>query len=193
PANIGIRQLSKEFEFCIFDITTCYRTNMKNFVEHSQHPQDVFIRTPLFASVAAMNKLEHFYLDDLESLGYILLYIVLKRHLPWENSKDREVLRQKKQIMIVLGNAKNDKQYQKALLEIVIRYFSYLSTKQWAWRPKDVDYEELKAFLSSSKELAAASWADPIIVKRPKLSIIPQQMYTYNLRLQCRQQKSSRK
>ncbi|RUO95725.1 hypothetical protein BC936DRAFT_143363 [Jimgerdemannia flammicorona] len=174
-------------------MTTCYRTNMKNFVEHSQRPRDVFIGTPLFASVAAMNKLEHFYLDDLESLGYILLYIVLKRHLPWENSKDREVLRQKKQIMTVLGNAKNDKQYQKALLEIVIRYFSYLSTKQWAWRPKDVDYEELKAFLSGSKELAAASRADPIIVKRPEPSIIPQQMHTYNLRSQCRQQKSSRK
>ena len=103
-------------------MTTCFLVSVSRFRGYETRPSDVFIGTPIFASLAAMNNLETFYIDDLESLGYILLYIVFKKHLPWEKLDFNEIIKQKQNITNIM-NKNNINQTRK---KIVKNYFKYL-------------------------------------------------------------------
>jgi len=92
-----------------------------------------------YASINSHNLLELSRRDDLESLGYLLLYLYLDK-LPWQNERDNnEKIKNMKKEIIYLNN----------LPKFFITYFNYVRNLKYEETP---DYNYL--YLNFQKEIA---------------------------------------
>ena len=146
PDNIlmGLEGKSEEFFLIDFGISKCYRdAKGRHLIFRENKP---FIGTMRYASINSHMGVELSRRDDLESLGYVLLYL-LKGYLPWQN---------------VEANAK-EKTYQVGKIKSKIKieelcrethkgfheYFKYVKELDFNETP---DYEYLKGlFVAMAK------------------------------------------
>ncbi|KAI5167223.1 casein kinase 1 [Nematocida sp. AWRm78] len=114
----------------------------KNFITHGQHIAinngKKLTGTPRYASVNAHEGNELSRKDDLESIGYIILYLC-KGKLPWQGLKES-----KKEKCRIIGEMKKNICLEEVTRDVpggaqIIEYFNYLSTLTFDTLP-DYDY-----------------------------------------------------
>ncbi|EIJ89474.1 casein kinase 1 [Nematocida parisii] len=114
----------------------------KNFITHGQHIATnngkKLTGTPRYASVNAHEGNELSRKDDLESIGYIILYLC-KGKLPWQGLKES-----KKEKCRIIGEMKKNICLEEVTRDVpggaqIIEYFNYLSTLTFDTLP-DYDY-----------------------------------------------------
>jgi serine/threonine protein kinase len=96
-----------------------------------------FCGTVRFASVNSLKGLEQSRRDDLESIGYILIYL-FKKKLPWQNVKTKDKKKRHKLISKIKQNINIDELCQDLPKEIVT-YFNYV---------RNLDFEEKPLYTS---------------------------------------------
>jgi len=96
--------------------------------------------TPRYASISNHKGRDQGRRDDLESLGFVLMYL-LKGSLPWQNLSDYDSILKSKQSMLRRGKLFKDvpPRFEK--------YFKYVSTLGFSDRP---NYKYLRHLLKSS-------------------------------------------
>ena len=95
--------------------------------------------TPRYASINAQRGLEQSMRDDLESIGYVLIYF-LKGKLPWMGINDRDQIEKNKKICIrKIETSSSDLCY--GLPKEFVEYFDYCKNLEFEQKP---DYSMLK-------------------------------------------------
>jgi len=96
--------------------------------------------TARYASVNALRGTEQSRRDDLESLGYILIYLINKGYLPWQGLNIPDKLQRYRKIHQIKKEIKPEK-LCKGLPEQFCRYFKYVKKLQFE---EDPNYSYLK-------------------------------------------------
>ena len=123
----GLNQSSGTIYIIDFGFCKTYLTHLNSHIEIKK--LSGLIGTPNYASINSHNFMELSRRDDLESLGYILLYFFWG-NLPWFAVSDNDAIKQLKTDTIVSGN-----------LPIVFKtYFNYVTKLQFIETP---DYKML--------------------------------------------------
>ena len=95
--------------------------------------------TPRYASINAQRGLEQSMRDDLESIGYVLIYF-LKGKLPWMGINDRDQIQKNKKICVrKIETSSSDLCY--GLPKEFVEYFDYCKNLEFEQKP---DYSMLK-------------------------------------------------
>jgi len=117
-----------DFGFC-----KTYLTPENKHIEPKQHTS--LIGTPNYASINSHNFIELSRRDDLESLGYLLLYLFMGK-LPWANTSNNHTIKQMKIDIIP------------QLPHVLRDYFTLVKLLNYKQRP---DYQMLRSLFSSLK------------------------------------------
>ena len=97
--------------------------------------------TPRYASVNAQRGLEQSMRDDLESIGYVLIYF-LKGKLPWMGINDRDQIQKNKKICVrKIETSSSDLCY--GLPKEFVEYFDYCKNLEFEQKPDYVMLKEL--------------------------------------------------
>lgn len=123
----GLNQSSTTIYIIDFGFCKTYLTHLNAHIEIKK--LSGLIGTPNYASINSHNFMELSRRDDLESLGYILLYF-LWGNLPWFSVSDNDAIKQMKTDTIVSGN----------LPTFFKTFFNYVTKLQFIETP---DYEML--------------------------------------------------
>lgn len=142
PENIltGIEDHSEDFFLIDFGISKCYRDPKgRHLIFRENKP---FIGTMRYASIHSHMGVELSRRDDLESLGYVLLYL-LRGYLPWQNveAKTKEKTYQVGKIKSKLKNT----ELCKDLPQEFTMYFDYVKELEFSESP---DYEYLRGLFA---------------------------------------------
>jgi len=123
--------LLKEDELYLIDFGLCkkWQTNEGSHIKERKE------RTPLgtanYISINVQEGIEPSRRDDLESVGYIILFLLLKRELPWSSYQNHEeIIENKKNIL------------KQKLPDFLKNYLTYCRSLGFYERP---DYEYLKS------------------------------------------------
>jgi len=123
----GLNQSSNTIYIIDFGFCKTYLTHLNTHIKIKK--LSGLIGTPNYASINSHNFMELSRRDDLESLGYILLYF-LWGNLPWFAVSDNDAIKQMKTDTIVSGN----------LPTFFKTYFNYVTNLQFIETP---DYKML--------------------------------------------------
>lgn len=123
----GLNQSSGTIYIIDFGFCKTYLTQLNTHIEIKK--LSGLIGTPNYASISSHNFMELSRRDDLESLGYILLYF-LWGNLPWFSVSDNETIKQMKTELVLSGN----------LPTFFKTYFNYVTKLQFIETP---DYKML--------------------------------------------------
>jgi serine/threonine protein kinase len=125
--------LFKGDELYLIDFGLC----KKYIKSDGRHIEEKIGKTPIgtanYISVNVHNGIEPSRRDDLESVGYIILFLLIKGNLPWSRVKKNAMIVEEKQKII-----------KKPLPEFLLNYFTYCRSLIFSERP---DYEYLKGLL----------------------------------------------
>jgi len=124
---LGLNDKSKQFYMIDFGFCKKYSVSTEPATTSS------LIGSPNYASINSHNCNELSRRDDLESLGYMLMYLYLGK-LPWSNSNDQESIRIQK--MYILEN--------KSIPVVLVGYMRYVSALKFNESP---DYKFLSDFM----------------------------------------------
>ena len=109
----GLNHNSNQIYIIDFGFCKTYLTNNNKHIEIKQHTS--LIGTHNYASINSHNYIELTRRDDMESLGYVLLYFLFGR-LPWESTHDNNAIKQMK--INIIENTK--------IPIVFYKYFSYV-------------------------------------------------------------------
>ena len=140
---MGINSSSQYVYLLDFGLAKKYRSS-KTLRQIPLINRNRVVGTTRYISINALKGLEHSRRDDLEALGYVLIYFI-KGHLPWQGitSKDkvdryRKLLKKKIEV--------SPKELCEGLPEEFERYVSYTRNLDYY---EDPDYEMLKGLFTS--------------------------------------------
>jgi len=142
PENIliGIEERSEDFFLIDYGISKCYRDPKgRHLIFRENKP---FIGTMRYASIHSHMGVELSRRDDLESLGYVLLYLI-KGYLPWQNVEAKT-----KEKTFQVGKIKQKLKITelcKDLPKEFVMYFEYVKDLEFNESP---DYEYLKGLFT---------------------------------------------
>ena len=140
PENflMGLEEKSKYVYLIDFGLSKTFNMNsIKNSTPNKENKR--FIGTPRYASINALRGVEQCQKDDLESLGYVLIYL-LKGFLPWQGIKAKSKVEKVKNILVnKIETCSNDLCYNLPKeFEEYIDYCKYLEIGD------EPDYQMLK-------------------------------------------------
>jgi serine/threonine protein kinase len=133
PDNFTIGHTQKDKIFCIdFGLATKYIDS--NNLHYKQKHNTKFVGTARYASINAHLGNTQSRKDDLESIGYILVYF-FKGSLPWQNIKSSV---KEKKYQLILEKKQNTTRVQlcKGLPDIFLCYFQYIDSLKYDERPR---------------------------------------------------------
>ena len=150
---MGLDELSNNVYLIDFGLAKKYRSP-KTLIQNPLVNKNKLIGTARFASINALKGFEHSRRDDLESIGYILIYF-LKGRLPWQRI-----------------NAKTKKEKYKKILEKKIEISSYELCKDF---PK-----EFEDYIEYSKNLGYTEKPDYDKLRKLFDNIMKRENYNYD-------------
>ena len=108
PENLLVDKQTKRYIYLIdFGLAKKYRSGRTgNHIKFFLHKQ--LTGTPRYASINATKGAEQSRRDDLESAGYVLIYLA-KNHLPWQGLKEKDRIKRYKQIYMIKKNIEPEK------------------------------------------------------------------------------------
>lgn len=130
---LGYNQEECNKVYCI-DFGLAKRYIKKNGDHIDMNSDKKFCGTVRYASIAAHNNMEQSRKDDLESIGYILVYLY-KAKLPWQNIKHKD----KKERYKLVGDAKMNIQEDELCLNMPKEfavYMKYVKTLDFDEKPR---------------------------------------------------------
>ena len=140
---MGLDELSQYVYLLDFGLAKKYRNN-KTLVHCPLINRKKLIGTARYASINALKGLEQSRRDDLESVGYVLLYF-LRGSLPWQGQKAKnKEERYKKILKKKIEISAND--LCKGFPNEFIKYLNYTRNLEYEEQP---DYEMLRGLLKS--------------------------------------------
>jgi serine/threonine protein kinase len=98
PDNFVIGQNGKEKDIYIIDFGLCKKYKDENDKHIAIKTGKTMIGTPNFVSIHVHHGIEPSRRDDLESVGYIMLYLVYNS-LPWQSTRENEKIKSQKLII----------------------------------------------------------------------------------------------
>ena len=141
PDNFVFDTAEPEKIYCIdFGLAKKWIDDNGDHIEFK--PIHKFCGTVRYASINALKGLEQSRRDDLESIGYILVYL-FKKQLPWQNIKTKDKKKRHKLISKIKENINVD-ELCKDLPNELITYFNYIKNLEFDEKPL---YTSLKRLL----------------------------------------------
>lgn len=137
----GMREKGEDDELYVIDfgLSKCFWDPVKD--EHIPFRNDKHLTgTARYASIGNHRGLEQSRRDDLESLGYVLLYL-LKGSLPWQNQKGKSRKAKYGKMMEAKKQALQTKSLFVGAPDAFARYFEYVTQLRFEERP---DYMMLR-------------------------------------------------
>lgn len=138
PDNLLTDPTGRGIYLIDFGLSKYMRTSDGRHIEPSKKKS--LTGTPRYASISNHKGREQGRRDDLESLGFVLLYL-LNGSLPWQDVGNYDSILKRKQTLL------RGDQLQKNMPSWIQRYFQYVSTLMFHDRP---DYQYLRSVLMRS-------------------------------------------
>ena len=132
PDNFVLDYINKNQLYCIdFGLTKKYLNNKNNHIEF--HDNNKFCGTARYASIGAHLGHVQSRKDDLESIGYILVYLFNGR-LPWQHIKHSD--KQKRyQLILKKKQEISDSELAKDMPREFLVYFKYIKSLDFNEKP----------------------------------------------------------
>jgi serine/threonine protein kinase len=142
PDNFVVGHRNEDELYCIdFGLAKRYINNSGVHISYSKTKR--FVGTARYASLAAHEGAELSRRDDLESIGYILVYLA-KGRLPWQNIKNKDK-RKKYKLIEEMKRKESIESLCKGMPREFFIYFNYVKTLSFDEKPH---YTSLKNMFS---------------------------------------------
>lgn len=149
PDNFVMDANNSQKLYCIdFGLAKKYINKNKEHIEFKENGK--FCGTARYASLAAHRGQEQSRKDDLESIGYLLVYL-FKGKLPWMQIKHKEKKERNKLIMEKKENTSEEELCDQLPKEFLV-YFNYVKTLDFNEKPRYQSLINMFIKLLNSKE-----------------------------------------
>jgi len=133
PDNFVLDTINGNKLYCIdFGLAKKYIKNDGSHISFKN--TDKFCGTARYASIAAHKGYEHSRKDDLESVGYLLIYLY-RGKLPWQNLKHKDKKKRYNMIMKQKESISEEELCQQLPREFLV-YFKHIKTLDFDERPR---------------------------------------------------------